>query len=116
MYDTSSWQQLRHFRAATSDAAELSWSPDGGRIALVDGPLRYKVAVHAADGRCEGVRSHMCDHEPCCASGNKAQCQSIRAMVALFSAWRGRMGADGSHSSRLDMAPCPVDFVPLMSL
>ena len=52
VYDTASWTRLRHFEAATEDAAELSWSPDGGYLALMDGPLNYRVCVYAAaDGR-----------------------------------------------------------------
>ena len=51
VYDTATWTQQRHFPVSTEDAAELSWSPDGGYLALVDGPLSYRVVVHAADGR-----------------------------------------------------------------
>ncbi len=59
MYDTATWTQQRHFRASTSDAAELSWSPDGGCLALLEGALAYRVAVHAVDGRCvEGALAY----------------------------------------------------------
>ena len=51
VYDTAAWGRQAHFQAATEDAAELSWSPDGGCLALMDGPLSYRVCVHAADGR-----------------------------------------------------------------
>lgn len=51
MYNTCSWQALSHFPSATSDASDLSWSPAGDYICVVDGPLTYNIAVHAADGR-----------------------------------------------------------------
>lgn len=35
VYDTTTWTQQRHFPASTTDASELSWSPDGSYIALV---------------------------------------------------------------------------------
>ncbi|GAX85762.1 hypothetical protein CEUSTIGMA_g13177.t1 [Chlamydomonas eustigma] len=51
IYLTSSWDQQSHFRTATSDAVDLSWSPDGTCLAVMDGPLYCKVAIHVTDGR-----------------------------------------------------------------
>ena len=34
--DTAGWTQQRHVPASTSDAADVSWSPDGNYIALVE--------------------------------------------------------------------------------
>eukprot|EP00195_Chlamydomonas_chlamydogama_P006395 CAMPEP_0202899000 /NCGR_PEP_ID=MMETSP1392-20130828/7362_1 /ASSEMBLY_ACC=CAM_ASM_000868 /TAXON_ID=225041 /ORGANISM="Chlamydomonas chlamydogama, Strain SAG 11-48b" /LENGTH=368 /DNA_ID=CAMNT_0049585083 /DNA_START=375 /DNA_END=1481 /DNA_ORIENTATION=- len=51
VYDTRSWQQLHHFRIDTSDAADLLWSPDGGHLAALDGPLTYRASLYTAQGR-----------------------------------------------------------------
>jgi WD40 repeat protein len=42
------------FRVATSDLADLAWSPDSKLIAVWDSPLTHKVGIYKRDGSCVG--------------------------------------------------------------
>ncbi|MEW5306293.1 MAG: hypothetical protein WDW38_009141 [Sanguina aurantia] len=51
VYDCASWRQLCSWALGTTDAEGVEWSPDGGRLAVWDSCLSYKVLiVSASDG------------------------------------------------------------------
>lgn len=49
--DCRNWSMVKQFQVCTTDAEDLSWSPDGRYIAVWDGALEYRVAIYAPDGR-----------------------------------------------------------------
>ncbi|KAG1666484.1 hypothetical protein FOA52_004866 [Chlamydomonas sp. UWO 241] len=50
VYETEGWSRTAHFKADTSDAARLLWSPTGESIALTDDALYFGVAVYSPAG------------------------------------------------------------------
>eukprot|EP00873_Tetraselmis_striata_P028565 jgi/Tetstr1/448829/TSEL_036055.t1 len=49
---TSDWTAQTTFATATMDLSDLSWSPDGGCIAVWDSLLEYKVLLYTEEGEC----------------------------------------------------------------
>eukprot|EP00730_Choanoeca_flexa_P013387 TRINITY_DN5257_c0_g1_i2.p1 TRINITY_DN5257_c0_g1~~TRINITY_DN5257_c0_g1_i2.p1 ORF type:complete len:428 (+),score=77.70 TRINITY_DN5257_c0_g1_i2:87-1370(+) len=50
IFDCSSWQMVLHFATGTTDAADVSWSPDNQHIAVWDCNLYYKINVFSLQG------------------------------------------------------------------
>mmetsp|Transcript_481 Transcript_481/g.1053 ORF Transcript_481/g.1053 Transcript_481/m.1053 type:complete len:436 (-) Transcript_481:31-1338(-) len=46
------WSVAAHFPVETNDLSDLSWSPDGGNLAVWDDCLYYKLIIYTPDGRC----------------------------------------------------------------
>ena len=51
IYSCTSWEMVSEFIAATSDLADLCWSPNGTMLAVWDTELSYNVLVYSIDGR-----------------------------------------------------------------
>lgn len=48
---TDTWTIAAHFTTATTDLANLKWSPDSTSIAVWDAPLDYLLLLYSPDGR-----------------------------------------------------------------
>lgn len=58
-YDCSTWELVRQWVVATSDLADLAWSPDGSCLAVWDAPaMGYIVAVYTPTGKL-GLKSNI---------------------------------------------------------
>lgn len=51
VFSTETWTVAAHFPVETSDLAELTWSPDGGQLAVWESSLEYAVLIYSPDGR-----------------------------------------------------------------
>ncbi|KAJ9081966.1 hypothetical protein DSO57_1009188 [Entomophthora muscae] len=50
IYDTDTWLLKKHFLLDTIDAADISWSPDGQFIAVLESCIEYKVILYSPAG------------------------------------------------------------------
>ncbi|EGD72033.1 hypothetical protein PTSG_00050 [Salpingoeca rosetta] len=46
-----SWQVVRRFQTETSDATDLTWSPDDHHLCIWDSPLTYTACVYSISGK-----------------------------------------------------------------
>mmetsp|Transcript_17342 Transcript_17342/g.33382 ORF Transcript_17342/g.33382 Transcript_17342/m.33382 type:complete len:435 (-) Transcript_17342:1765-3069(-) len=51
VFSTAAWKVAAHFPVATEDLADISWSPDGGNLAVWDTILEYRLLIYTPDGR-----------------------------------------------------------------
>jgi len=51
VFSTQTWEVAAHFPVLTSDLADISWSPDGGSLAVWDNCLDYRLLIYTPDGR-----------------------------------------------------------------
>ena len=59
--ETSAWRPLRRFDVATQDLADVSWSPDGKVICVIDTLLQYQAGARAAHA--SRLLSPRCAHQ-----------------------------------------------------
>ena len=51
IYSTTNWARVTEFATGTVDLADLSWSPDGSVICVVDTELNYSIGIFSPDGK-----------------------------------------------------------------
>ncbi|KAK3278435.1 hypothetical protein CYMTET_13627 [Cymbomonas tetramitiformis] len=106
IFGTQQWSVAAHFAIETSDAADISWSPDGGNICVWDTVLAYKMLVYAPDGRC--LTKHEAYENALgikslnwCPSGQLLAVGSFDQVVRVFNHLTWKVTVEFSHRSNL---------------
>ena len=61
LYNCHDWTPAVQLAAATSDAEDLAWSPDGACFVVWDHCLGYQLAVYTPEGECLATYSAYSD-------------------------------------------------------